>query len=180
MHKIADSDLWKKAIELATAGVDNKKAFKDIRIAGGRDLTKPRDGLTAEESFNSVYEKFKVQPLFTHNFLRTIERAEFQSDVIEAMLRLTPTDDDNCDELMDLVQNFEKGSGEALVECLSRMPEPDKSTLSTRARTLYARMFAQIDARDAARAKSEAESKQLALPLESVVDQAVPELPAEV
>lgn len=163
------SELWAKAIFLAQDGADAKKAFREIRATSGRDLTK------TEADFEAVFDRFKRHPLFASHMLLTMRREEFQRDVVDAMWSLKPANQDQADAWAGLIQEFEKGSAQALFDILAtvtvQLPTLT-ARLENRAQELYPRIYA---ARPVA-----TESAQLELPFEAPPEQpggdaAVPE-----
>ncbi len=168
MSKQPDSDLWAMAVKSAQAGEDVTKAFRAIRTAGGRDLVK------SEEDFGRVYTRFATQPLFASHFVLTMQRSEFQADMMDAALRLTPDSIEHADEIMATLQDFEKGSGEAMFTILDLVDRPD---LETRSKALWPRIHKSKEQHAIASATSRA---QLELPFAPVGerDPVVPVVPA--
>lgn len=167
MEARTNSELWGEVIAMARQDVKSTSAFNKLRSMGGAHLTK------TQADFAAIYKRFQAQPLFAAQFLLGTKRTEFQQAVIEAMLGCDPATDTEVDELTDVINDFEKGNFLALIKCLDTIIVTRPSLaekLTQTARTLYPRIYAQLDAKDAA-------DKQLALELEPVVDPAAPALP---
>jgi hypothetical protein len=98
------------------------------------------------------------------------------------VLATTPADDAEVDQLMGLIDAFEKGSLQAMIGCIERAgtANPELAAeLMTKARLLWPAPFAQKDAQDAAAAaRANDADRQLSLPLEPVEPAAVPVVPA--
>ncbi len=178
MNPPSNSSLWAKVVQMARDGLDATAAFRTIRAAGGRDLTKDDD------EFKRVYERFVKQPLFARNMILTLRRSELQEDVISAMLSVDVDADDQVDGVLTVMQEFEKGSMHAMLQCFDRVravkPDLADQLLAT-ARELWPAVFARMDAQEAQNAAArDAEPTQLELPLSAQPEQhpAVPVVPA--
>jgi hypothetical protein len=157
-------------VRMGREDVDWQKAWREVRKEGGRDLVK------SEEDFQKIYERFQVQPLFAAQFMLNTRRAEFQKAVEEAVFGVDPADDDQVDQLMGELGEFNKGSFGALLSLIETVAVKRKSladSLMETARSLHPRPFKELDKR----VNSDA---QQSLPLEPVQPQSVPELPAKV
>lgn len=178
MTKTADSALWAEVISMAKAGTDATTAFRKVRTLGGRDLVK------GEAEFEPLYAKLVKQPLFARNMLLSVRRSEFQQDVIAGTLSIDVDSDEQVDGVLETLDQFEKGSLRALVQCIDRIrvanPELAESLLAT-AKTLWITAFKNMETADAARAAAaESANKQLSLPLEPIEQPAVPDVRPEV
>jgi hypothetical protein len=171
-----NSALWAKAVAMARDGVDKIVAFRKIRADGGRDLTKD------EDEFYRVYERFQAQPLFAKNMVRTFQRAEFQADVINAMLALDPATDDIGDDLMDTIKEFENGNFAALLKCFEALPTEVAKSLEERARYLWSRVYAQMESQQNAAAARANPAAHEQFPLPDIGEQSssVPDVSQEV
>lgn len=173
--KYADSELWAKVVAMAREGTDVDKAHRAIRIEAGRDLTQTAD------QFKAVYAKFGEQPLFARQTILSLRRKEFEDDLTSAMLAIDTATDGEVDGVMSTLQDFGKGSFDAMLACIERVqttkPDLAASLLET-AKTLWPKPFEMKEARDAAAATRD-QSAQLELPFQPVGEQpaAVSELP---
>jgi hypothetical protein len=170
------AELWADVVAMAREGVDATMAFRKIRSKGGRDLTKD------DTEFTKIYERLIAQPLFAANMLLTLRRSEFQQALVGGVLATTPANDAEVDALMSMLKTYEEGSLQAMLDCIERTRTANPALaddLLTRARLLWPVVFAEKDARDAAAATRAADAdRQLSLPLEPELGQAVPGVPA--
>lgn len=178
MTKIADSALWAEVVSMARQGVEPTVAFRKIRTMGGRDLTKD------DAEFGKIYERYQRQPLFARNMLLTLRRSEFQQSVVDSMLEIDVESDAQVDGAINLLEQFEKGSLQAMLACIERVrsTNPDlAATLTDNAKTLWPGPFAQMEAQqNAARAQSESAAQlELPFPAESELGSPGAELPSE-
>jgi hypothetical protein len=173
------STLWAKAAEMAREGLDPVQAFRKIRAEGGRDLTKDQD------EFDRVYARLKAQPLFARHMVLTLARKELQEDVETAVMSVDSDDLNIIDERVGLLHEYTQGSFMALLKLFEVLPKSVADDLEVRARTLWPRLYAQLDAQNAAAKETHAADRadapaheQLELPLEPVEPAAVPVVPA--
>lgn len=163
MNTPVTSQLWAKVVQMARDGVDPVQAFRKIRADGGRDLTKDDD------EFTKIYERLKAMPLFARNMVLTLRRKELQEAVVNAVLSVDVEHDDQVDDVLRTLREYEDGSFHALLKCIERVepvhPELAASLLEN-ARTLWPAVFRQLEDQEAA-ARANAQSPapaQLSLP----------------
>ena len=173
--KYADSELWAKVVAMAREGIDVEKAHRKIRIEAGRDLTQNVD------QFNAVYAKFAEQPLFARQTILSLRRKEFEDAITRGMLSIDTATDGEVDGVMQTLQDFEKGSFDALMACIERIKgaNPDlAASLLNNAKTLWPQPFKAQEIRDAAAARDQSADQQLSLPSVGEQPAVVPDVPA--
>lgn len=141
---MTNSELWAKVIDLARTDVDSTAAFRQIRALGGRDIAK------SDDDFKAIYKRFQKHPLFAAFFLLTEQQREFQHDVLDAMWALTPSDSAETVRYTNLMQEFEKGSGQALLTILGTVTVDRSTPLTVRAKALYPELYAVLESRPSA------------------------------